>query len=320
MIFQVCLSLGSNYSPRDSFEDSLLSAIDTSEVDVSDGTFSEVDSTATAYPIPLEEIPPAKCIFKDLLPGRRYALRCGYFLEGMTKGESLFDAVFSQVYEYSEFWTLPSDSDNNHVHYSPDDPPVCSPISLLALGQGSLWTDAGSFRAASLSQKPSASSPSTFQNENNQDESSTANEMASFLNVDVNFVDEPIVCCLLGDVFSKLQSENDSAVVSTAYYTENIDWIYRKSKLLASNVGLLRNAASFLAWTDSSANSLRLLRHEEEAFKQYRKDLKRFNRKASTNTSSGKPKKNTNSANPPALHRPAIENPLKPLSMVMITE
>lgn len=364
MIFQVCLSLGQGHSPQESFDDTLLGDILTNEVDVSDSSFAElsdVDSAgtiiahtfthirtciyvhtsvnvhiiaATMFPLPLEETIPAKSIFTKLLPGRRYALRCGYFLGGLTKGESLFDAVLAQVYEYAEFWTLPLDIEADGLKHhsssaasapglSPENVLHCVPVSLLSIGQSSMWTDSGLFGSCHTSY---SKTPAPVDEPAASEAAAVGLLGANYVEtVELTFSDEPLAFCLLGDIFSKLQSEtasgedSGSAPTSAGRYIEQIDWVYRKSSLFGQRSGILRNIPMFLSWTDSSAGSLRLLRHEEEAFKQYRKDLKRFQKKSSgTSSSSSKQKKGTTAGAAPTLRRPALVNPLRPVDMVTI--
>ena len=286
------------------------------------------------FPLSLEETVPAKSIFTKLLPGRRYALRCGYFLGGITKGESLFDAVLAQVYEYAEFWTLPLDTEADGLkHHSSsavsgpgstsENTLHCVPVSLLSIGQSSMWTDSGLYGSGNTS--PAYSRRVAPSSEETAAMGLLGANYAEI--VELTFSDEPLAFCLLGDVFSKLQAETAAAEdtlagstpASASRFIEQIDWVYRKSSLFGQRSGILRNIPMFLSWTDSSAGSLRLLRHEEEAFKQYKKDLKRFQKKSSSSSSSSssKQKKNTPTGAMPTLRRPVLVNPLKPVDMVI---
>lgn len=360
MIFQACLSLGSGHSPEDTFDDTLLGDIHTNEVDVSDSSFAELSdvdsagmndvmlilipdttyytnniSPATMFPPTLEETMPAKVIFTNLIPGRRYALRCGYFLGGITKGESLFDAVQAQVYEYAEFWTLPLDTEADGLkHHSSSGPSAagssteshlhCVPVSLLSIGQSSMWKDSGLYGSSKPSSSYSKAAQASAQKPTETKVTAVKLLDANYVErVDVTFSDEPVVLCLLGDVFSKVRSESSSGEdagpipTSASHFVEQIDWVYRKSSLFGHRSGILRNVPMVLSWTDSSPGSLRSLRHEEEAFKQYRKDLKRSQKKSNSNSSSSKQKKNISSGAAPTLRRPALVNPLRPVDMVI---
>mmetsp|Transcript_26911 Transcript_26911/g.36960 ORF Transcript_26911/g.36960 Transcript_26911/m.36960 type:complete len:1010 (-) Transcript_26911:94-3123(-) len=352
MIFQLCAALSPSHSPAESFEDCLLSNIFTVEVDATPPSTAQrhhssedINSTTNTTSndsnmiiiASLEEVMPIKCVFKDLKPGTRYAVRCGYHLSAEPTTASnaakksqlspLFDAVLSQVFEYAEFWTLPADGEASNPNPKVGNAvegdvtgsggasvTVFAPVSLLSVGQSSLWSpDTDPFTGMSRVPK----NPNPSQESEKEEENNVVKKEGE--EVKVSFSNEPTVCCVLGDVFTPLLNNSstnnatNSNAISNGSYLQWLDKLYRSSGMLGDKHGLLRNCAAYFAWSDRGSDGLATLRLEEEAFKIFKRDLKRFQKKnaASGGAGGSNKQKGRPVGSAPVLRRPPTAVPLQ---------
>lgn len=256
------------------------------------------DESNIDYPT---EFLPFKMTIDELKPGQKYYVRVMSLFNSSTIESDSDNDTTRKFYCTCSFWTLPSEylmtGDDSDDPLSPrltiDIASTFKPVSIICIG----------LLPRSEQHNSSSNNVRKFKDHRNNDD--------QLFKDAIN--DTPTIACIIGD---PLHSGNQHRTNHVYYNKSLFSEFY--SQLIDSFPRLVHSSSFLMGWNDNRIGSDTDLKFEEEIFRQFRHDLKKYEKKhKKASKTFGSRLKLSELPPPPILQRPPLSHGVQALSEVL---